>query len=296
MTPTGSVPTSFLSSRLISQKSAKAISLARRSVNSMKKTNAAYIALKTKRAICAQKRLLAKYTTNFCLPTRLRIRPQKLRPAKVTPKPHTPAAAAAAAGAAGAAGVGPSASDVEKVFATSDDDADAKGDDEVMQNLEAYNKKMQQERIAAKADMQQRKAAVAAAAAKKKAATAAKDKAAKDKAAAAKAKKKAATAATDKAAAPKAAAAAKNKAATAAKDKAATATSDGTTSDDSTETLLKPGMKVSGLWPENNQWYPATVLAISHQRKTCHIKYDDSDEDDDIAWDNVRIVDDLEDG
>ena len=196
--------------------------------------------------------------------------PPKATPAKVTPKPHTPAAAAAAAGAAGAAGVGPSASDVEKVFATSDDDADAKGDDEVMQNLEAYNKKMQQERIAAKADMQQRKAAVAAAAAKKKAATSA-----KDKAAAAKAKKKAATA---------------------AKDKAAAATSDGTTSDDSTETLLKPGMKVSGLWPENNQWYPATVLAISHQRKTCHIKYDDSDEDDDIAWDNVRIVDDLENG
>ena len=75
--------------------------------------------------------------------------PPKATPAKVTPKPHTPAAAAAAAGAAGAAGVGPSASDVEKVFATSDDDADAKGDDEVMQNLEAYNKKMQQERIVA---------------------------------------------------------------------------------------------------------------------------------------------------
>ena len=76
----------------------------------------------------------------------------------------------------------------------------------------------------------------------------------------------------------------------------ASATSDGTTSDDSTETLLKPGMKVSGLWPDADQWYPATVLAISHERKTCHIKYDDSDEDNDITWDNVRIVDDLEDG
>ena len=140
----------------------------------MKKTNAAYSA-ENKARYMRTKAAARKIYNELLSADKVKDTPPKATPAKVTPKPHTPAAAAAAAGAAGAAGVGPSASDVEKVFATSDDDADAKGDDEVMQNLEAYNKKMQQERIAAKADMQQRKAAVAAAAAKKKAA---KDKAA----------------------------------------------------------------------------------------------------------------------
>ena len=67
MTPTDSVPTSFLCYKP-----------RHRSPNSKKKTNAVYIALKTGRATYAQKRLLAKYTTNFCLPIRL-IRPKKLR-------------------------------------------------------------------------------------------------------------------------------------------------------------------------------------------------------------------------
>ena len=53
-----------------------------------------------------------------------------------------------------------------------------------------------------------------------------------------------------------------------------------------------------GLWPDTDtgEWYPGTVLDISHERKSCHIKYDDSDEDDDIVWENVRILDELEGG
>ena len=55
-------------------------------------------------------------------------------------------------------------------------------------------------------------------------------------------------------------------------------------------------MRVVVLWPDTGEWYPGTVLGISHERKSCRIKCDDSDEDDDISWENVRILDELEDG
>ena len=55
-------------------------------------------------------------------------------------------------------------------------------------------------------------------------------------------------------------------------------------------------MRVVGLWSDTGEWYPGTVLDIIHERKSCHIKYDDSDEDGDIAWENIRILDELEDG
>ena len=58
-----------------------------------------------------------------------------------------------------------------------------------------------------------------------------------------------------------------------------------TTKVEDTVTLLKLGMRVTGLWPAAGEWYNETVLAIFRKRKTYHIKYDDRDEDDDISWD-----------
>ena len=70
---------------------------------------------------------------------------------------------------------------------------------------------------------------------------------------------------------------------------------------DTDEILLKVGMKVMGLWPadtrpkdDDDEWFNGTVLAVDIAKRTCHIKYDDQDEDDEVPWDHVRILEDLD--
>ena len=63
--------------------------------------------------------------------------------------------------------------------------------------------------------------------------------------------------------------------------------------------MLKVGMKVMGLWPadtkdDDDEWFNGTVLAVDIANRTCHIKYDDTDEDDAVPWDHVRILEDLD--
>ena len=181
---------------------------------------------------------------------------------KVAAATKASAAATEASAAAAAAAADPDAdlnvSDVERAFASdSNDDADG-----VIQQLEKYNMEAQAKRNAAKAALVAKKQVAAELAAKKKAAAAAKE---------------------------KAAAKAKGKAVTKKKKGEATTVED-------TETLLKPGMRIMGLWPQTGEWYNGKVLSIHHTNKSCHIQYDDGDSDDDISWDNVRILDDLEHG
>ena len=70
-------------------------------------------------------------------------------------------------------------------------------------------------------------------------------------------------------------------------------------SDADDEVLLKVGMKVMGLWPadakdDDDEWFNGTVLTVDIANRTCHIKYDDTDEDDVVSWDHVRILEDLD--
>ena len=54
-----------------------------------------------------------------------------------------------------------------------------------------------------------------------------------------------------------------------------------------------------GLWPadaedDDDEWFNGRVLAVDSANRTCHIKYDDQDEDDEVPWDNVRILENLD--
>ena len=54
-----------------------------------------------------------------------------------------------------------------------------------------------------------------------------------------------------------------------------------------------------GLWPGDTEgdvamWFNGRVLSVDLKNRTCHILYDDKDEDDSVPWDNVRILEDAD--
>ena len=59
---------------------------------------------------------------------------------------------------------------------------------------------------------------------------------------------------------------------------------------------LKVGMRVCGRWnesgPEHGLWFDGTIVSICTSKKTVHIKFDDGDEDDNLSWDHVSIIED----
>ena len=63
--------------------------------------------------------------------------------------------------------------------------------------------------------------------------------------------------------------------------------------------LLKVGQKVSGRWDNDDGtqgWCDGTIVSIDYEQKTAHIKYDDTDTDDSVPWNNVRILEEKLDG
>ena len=63
-------------------------------------------------------------------------------------------------------------------------------------------------------------------------------------------------------------------------------------------TTLKVGMRVCGRWngsgPSKGRWFDGTVLKVFPKKKSVHMRFDDGDEDDNLSWDHVSIIDDIE--
>ena len=57
--------------------------------------------------------------------------------------------------------------------------------------------------------------------------------------------------------------------------------------------VLKPGMKVQGKWKgdENHgEWFDGVVVSVNNKKKTCHIRYDDGDNDKFVSFHDVSII------
>ena len=58
---------------------------------------------------------------------------------------------------------------------------------------------------------------------------------------------------------------------------------------------LKVGSKISGKWNQDDkhkgEWYDGVVKSINTSKKTVHIVFDDGDEDDELKWTDLRILD-----
>ena len=57
--------------------------------------------------------------------------------------------------------------------------------------------------------------------------------------------------------------------------------------------VLKPGMKVQGKWKgtENyGEWFDGVVVSVNNKKKTCHIRYDDGDNDKAVSFHDVSII------
>ena len=57
--------------------------------------------------------------------------------------------------------------------------------------------------------------------------------------------------------------------------------------------VLKPGMKVQGKWKgdENyGEWFDGVVVSVNNKKKTCHIRYDDGDNDEAVSFHDVSII------
>ena len=57
--------------------------------------------------------------------------------------------------------------------------------------------------------------------------------------------------------------------------------------------VLKPGMKVQGKWKgdENyGEWFDGVVVSVNNNKKTCHIRYDDGDNDKAVSFHDVSII------
>ncbi len=58
---------------------------------------------------------------------------------------------------------------------------------------------------------------------------------------------------------------------------------------------LKVGMRVHAKWkgddPQQGQWFEGEILSINEVDKSAHVKFDDGDEDDDLLWCNISIID-----
>ena len=57
--------------------------------------------------------------------------------------------------------------------------------------------------------------------------------------------------------------------------------------------VLKPDMKVQGKWKgtENyGEWFDGVVVSVNNKKKTCHIRYDDGDNDKAVSFNDVSII------
>ena len=64
-------------------------------------------------------------------------------------------------------------------------------------------------------------------------------------------------------------------------------------SPDSGDAVLREGMRVMGKWCGEvgyGTWYEGTVHTVNTEKKTIHIKFDDGDEDDELSWHDVSII------
>ena len=70
------------------------------------------------------------------------------------------------------------------------------------------------------------------------------------------------------------------------------------------ECSLRPGMRVHGLWPDEDSvgvaedgtggsWFEGVVVSVDYEEETVHIKYDDGDSDTAVKWIHTRILDDI---
>ena len=181
-------------------------------------------------------------------------------------------------------------------------------DEELKQKLKQYDASCQKDRKKDKEVMTLKKAEAAKEKSAKEEATK-KAKTTKAKTTKAKAKTTKAKAKTTKAKTPTKAKTAKGKAKTTkaktptkvktAKAKAKTTKAEGTNveaADAFGQTPLKVGMRVSGRWnghgSQKGFWFDGTVHSVDIGKQTIHIKFDDGDEDDSLAWHHVSIISD----
>ena len=57
--------------------------------------------------------------------------------------------------------------------------------------------------------------------------------------------------------------------------------------------VLKPDMKVQGKWKgtENyGEWFDGVVVSVNNKKKTCHIRYDDGDNDKAVSFNDISII------
>ena len=58
---------------------------------------------------------------------------------------------------------------------------------------------------------------------------------------------------------------------------------------------LKVGMRVHAKWQgdgdQQGLWFEGLILSIDEVHKTAHVKFDDGDEDDELCWFNISIID-----
>ena len=59
--------------------------------------------------------------------------------------------------------------------------------------------------------------------------------------------------------------------------------------------LLSVGDRISGKWNQddehNGEWYDGVVKSIDRKNETVHVLFDDGDEDDELKWTDLRIID-----
>ena len=57
------------------------------------------------------------------------------------------------------------------------------------------------------------------------------------------------------------------------------------------------GMKVNACWqgdgPEKGQWFDGTIVSVNNDAETAHVKFDDGDEDDSLAWRHISCLENL---
>ena len=57
--------------------------------------------------------------------------------------------------------------------------------------------------------------------------------------------------------------------------------------------VLKPGMRVQGKWKgdqNSGEWFDGVVVSVNNKKKTCHIRYDDGDNDKFVSFNDVSII------
>ena len=64
---------------------------------------------------------------------------------------------------------------------------------------------------------------------------------------------------------------------------------------DKVDTELKVGMRVHAKWqgegPQQGYWFEGVILSINEVEMSAHVKFDDGDEDDELYWFNISIID-----